>query len=98
MKENIDVLTDCDSDSQNVAHELRGIRDMSVLEETSCGDRMPIQTYVMENDEMVRERQLVFLSAAARCVTVYNRVSNIDEVANHIAVQPEYPLVTFAHG
>lgn len=64
---------------------LVGIRDMSVLEEPPV-DRMPIQTYVMEhNDEMVREAIHRELSRGGQVYYVYNRVSNIDEVANHIA-------------
>ena len=47
---------------------------------------MPIQTYVMEyNDEMVREAINRELSRGGQVYYVYNRVSNIDEVANHIA-------------
>ena len=56
LKENIDVLTLTATPIPRTLHmSLIGIRDMSVLEEAPV-DRMPIQTYVMEeNDEMVRE-------------------------------------------
>ena len=54
LKENIDVLTLTATPIPRTLHmSLIGIRDMSVLEEAPV-DRMPIQTYVMEeNDEMV---------------------------------------------
>lgn len=53
LKENIDVLTLTATPIPRTLHmSLIGIRDMSVLEEAPI-DRMPIQTYVMEeNDEM----------------------------------------------
>ena len=56
MKEDVDVLTLTATPIPRTLHmSLIGIRDMSVLEEAP-GDRMPIQTYVMEyNEEMVRE-------------------------------------------
>ncbi len=86
LKENIDVLTLTATPIPRTLHmSLVGIRDMSVLEEPPV-DRMPIQTYVMEyNDEMVREAINRELSRGGQVYYVYNRVSNIDEVANHIA-------------
>ena len=62
---------------------LVGIRDMSVLEEPPV-DRVPIQTYVMEyNDEMVREGIKRELARGGQVYYVYNRVKDIEEVANH---------------
>ncbi len=86
LKENVDVLTLTATPIPRTLHmSLVGIRDMSVLEEPPV-DRMPIQTYVMEhNDEMVREAIHRELSRGGQVYYVYNRVSNIDEVANHIA-------------
>ncbi len=92
LKENIDVLTLTATPIPRTLHmSLVGIRDMSVLEEPPV-DRMPIQTYVMEyNDEMVREAINRELSRGGQVYYVYNRVSNIDEVANHIAVSCRRP-------
>lgn len=99
MKENIDVLTLTATPIPRTLHmSLVGIRDMSVLEEPPV-DRMPIQTYVMEhNDEMVREAIHRELSRGGQVYYVYNRVSNIDEVAGHIAKLVPEANVTFAHG
>ncbi len=99
LKENIDVLTLTATPIPRTLHmSLVGIRDMSVLEEPPV-DRMPIQTYVMEyNDEMVREAINRELSRGGQVYYVYNRVSNIDEVANHIASLVPEASVTFAHG
>nr|WP_314460908.1 transcription-repair coupling factor [uncultured Clostridium sp.] len=99
LKENIDVLTLTATPIPRTLHmSLVGIRDMSVLEEPPV-DRMPIQTYVMEhNDEMVREAIHRELSRGGQVYFVYNRVNNIDEVANHIAKLVPEAVVTFAHG
>ena len=99
LKENVDVLTLTATPIPRTLHmSLVGIRDMSVLEEPPV-DRMPIQTYVMEyNDEMVREAIHRELSRRGQVYYVYNRVNNIDEVANHIAALVPEATVTFAHG
>ena len=71
---------------------------MSVLEEPPV-DRLPIQTYVMEyNDEMVREAIHRELARGGQVYYVYNRVNNIDEVANHVAALVPEANVVFAHG
>ena len=71
---------------------------MSVLEEPPV-DRVPIQTYVMEyNDEMVREAIHRELARGGQVYYVYNRVNNIDEVANHVAALVPEANVVFAHG
>lgn len=99
LKENIDVLTLTATPIPRTLHmSLVGIRDMSVLEEPPV-DRMPIQTYVMEhNDEMVREAIHRELSRGGQVYYVYNRVNNIDEIANHVASLVPEAAVTFAHG
>jgi transcription-repair coupling factor (superfamily II helicase) len=99
LKENVDVLTLTATPIPRTLHmSLVGIRDMSVLEEPPV-DRMPIQTYVMEhNDEMVREAIHRELSRGGQVYYVYNRVGNIDEVANHIAALVPEAAVTVAHG
>ena len=62
-------------------------------------DRLPIQTYVMEyNDEMVREAISRELARGGQVYYVYNRVNNIDEVANHVAELVPEANVAFAHG
>lgn len=60
---------------------MTGIRDMSLLEEAP-NDRLPIQTYVMEyNPEFVKDAILRELARNGQVYYLYNRVSNIDEVA-----------------
>jgi len=85
LKENIDVLTLTATPIPRTLHmSLIGIRDMSVLEEAPI-DRMPIQTYVMEeNDEMVREAIEREISRQGQVYYVYNRVQDIAEMAAKI--------------
>ncbi len=99
MKQNVDVLTLTATPIPRTLHmSLVGIRDMSVLEEPPV-DRVPIQTYVMEyNDEMVREAIHREMARGGQVYYVYNRVSNIDEIANHVAALVPEANVAFAHG
>lgn len=99
LKENIDVMTLTATPIPRTLHmSLIGIRDMSVLEEPPV-DRIPIQTYVMEyNDEMVREAIHRELARGGQVYYVYNRVNDIDEVANHVASLVPGANVVFAHG
>lgn len=99
MKQNVDVLTLTATPIPRTLHmSLIGIRDMSVLEEPPV-DRVPIQTYVMEyNDEMIREAIHRELGRGGQVYYVYNRVNNIDEVANHVASLVPDANVAFANG
>lgn len=95
----MDVLTLTATPIPRTLHmSLIGIRDMSVLEEAPM-DRMPIQTYVMEyNDEMVREAIQRELDRDGQVYYVYNRVSDIAEIADHVQKLVPDATVAFAHG
>ena len=99
LKENVDVLTLTATPIPRTLHmSLAGIRDMSVLEEPPV-DRTPIQTYVMEyNEEMVREAINRELARNGQVYYVYNRVTDIDDVAGRIQALVPEAVVTFAHG
>ena len=99
LKENVDVMTLTATPIPRTLHmSLAGIRDMSVLEEPPV-DRTPIQTYVMEyNEEMVREAINRELARNGQVYYVYNRVTDIDEVAARIQALVPDAVVTFAHG
>ena len=86
LKENVDVLTLSATPIPRTLHmSLIGIRDMSVLEEPPV-DRMPIQTFIVEqNDEIVREAINRELARNGQVFYVYNRVQHIPELASHIA-------------
>lgn len=99
LKDNVDVLTLSATPIPRTLHmSLVGIRDMSVLEEPPI-DRVPIQTYVLEhNDEIIREAINRELARGGQIYYVYNRVSNIDEVAMTISNLVPDAAVSFAHG
>lgn len=99
LRKNVDVLTLTATPIPRTLHmSLIGIRDMSVLEEAPM-DRMPIQTYVMEyNDEMVREAIERELSRGGQIYYVYNRVSDIADVAGRVQKLVPEAAVACAHG
>lgn len=99
LKADVDVLTLSATPIPRTLHmSLVGIRDMSVLEEPPV-DRVPIQTYVLEhNDEIIREAINRELARGGQVYYVYNRVSNIDEIAIMISNLVPDASVSFAHG
>lgn len=99
LKENVDVLTLTATPIPRTLHmSLIGIRDMSVLEEAPQ-DRMPVQTYVMEyNDEMVREAIEREIARGGQVFYVYNKVRDIDEIADKVQKLVPEAVVTYAHG
>ncbi|HJD02712.1 MAG TPA: transcription-repair coupling factor [Candidatus Mediterraneibacter excrementavium] len=99
LRENVDVLTLTATPIPRTLHmSLIGIRDMSVLEEAPQ-DRMPIQTYVIEyNDEVVREAIERELARGGQVYYVYNRVSDIADVAGRISRLLPEANVSYAHG
>ena len=77
---------------------MSGINDISVLEEAPS-ERRPVQTYVMEHDDVViidaisRE-----LSRGGQVLYLYNRVEDIDLVAGGIMDALPEARVAYAHG
>lgn len=99
LKGDVDVLTLTATPIPRTLHmSLIGIRDMSVLEEPPV-DRLPIQTFVLEqNDEMVREAICRELARGGQVYYVYNRVHGIDEVAAGLQRMLPEANVAYAHG
>ena len=75
-----------------------GIRDISVLDEAP-GDRLPVQTYVLEHDDIIiTEAIRRELRRGGQVFYLHNEVENIDLVAGHLReVLPDARIVT-AHG
>lgn len=99
MKDNIDVLTLSATPIPRTLHmSLVGIRDMSVLEEAP-GERVPIQTFVMEyNEELVREAIVRELSRGGQVYYVYNKVHDIVDITAKIQALVPEANVQYAHG
>ena len=77
---------------------LSGIKDMSVLEEAPVG-RQPVQTYVLEHDDLVINDAIRReLSRGGQVYYLHNRVETIERVAARLrAVFPDVNIAT-AHG
>ena len=99
LRASVDVLTLTATPIPRTLHmSLIGIRDMSVLEEAP-GDRMPVQTFVLEyNEEMVREAVVREISRGGQVYYLYNRVNNIADVAAVVQALVPEAEVAFAHG
>ncbi|MBA2176996.1 transcription-repair coupling factor [Halobacillus locisalis] len=99
LKNNVDVLTLTATPIPRTLHmSMLGVRDLSVIE-TPPANRFPIQTYVLEYNpiflreaverEMARDGQVFFL---------FNRVENIERMAQEISALVPEARVSFAHG
>ncbi len=99
LRKDVDVLTLTATPIPRTLHmSLIGIRDMSILEEPPM-DRVPIQTYVMEYDpEVVREAVSRELRRQGQVFYVYNRVTDIADVAARVSALVPEARVGFAHG
>lgn len=99
MKKDVDVLTLTATPIPRTLHmSLAGIRDMSVLSEPPV-NRRPIQTYVMEyNPEIVKEAVKREIARGGQVYYIYNRVSDIDKVAESVRQLLPTARVAFAHG
>lgn len=99
IRKDVDVLALSATPIPRTLHmSLAGIRDMSVLEIPPV-DRRAIQTYVMEyNPEMVREAIERELARSGQVYYVYNRTSDIDQVAANIRKLVPDARVEYAHG
>ena len=77
---------------------MSGIRDMSVLDEAPA-DRHPVQTYVLEHDEIVLfEAIRKELARGGQVLYLYNRAESIERPASKLAAFFPDARVTVAHG
>ncbi len=99
MSGNIDVLTlTATPIPRTLNMALGGIRDISVLDEAP-GDRLPVQTYVLEHDELiVIEAIRRELRRGGQVFYLYNVVESIDGCAAKLARAIPEARITVAHG
>lgn len=99
IKTNVDVLTLTATPIPRTLHmSLVGVRDMSVIEDPP-EDRYPIQTYVVEQDDhMLRDALDREISRGGQVFYVYNKVKDIDRIADRIRRLLPHARVEFAHG
>ncbi|WP_416148121.1 transcription-repair coupling factor [Salipaludibacillus sp. HK11] len=99
MKANVDVLTLTATPIPRTLHmSMLGVRDLSVIE-TPPENRFPVQTYVVEyNESLVRESIERELARGGQVYFLYNRVEDIESMADKISTLVPEANVKFAHG
>ncbi|MRG88178.1 transcription-repair coupling factor [Salinibacillus xinjiangensis] len=99
LKTNVDVLTLTATPIPRTLHmSMLGVRDLSVIE-TPPENRFPIQTYVVEyNASFIREAIEREMSRGGQVFFLYNRVENIERMAEHIDLLVDDARVAYAHG
>lgn len=99
LKTNIDVLTLTATPIPRTLHmSMLGVRDLSVIE-TPPENRFPVQTYVVEhNDALIREVIERELARGGQVFYLYNRVEDIETVADKISMLVPEAVVRYAHG
>ncbi len=77
---------------------MSGIRDMSILDEAPS-DRLPVQTYVLEYDDVIIEDAIAKeLARKGQVLYLYNKVETIERVYAKIAGKFPEARVAYAHG
>ncbi len=77
---------------------MSGIRDISVLDEAP-GDRLPVQTYVLEKDDLIIEEAIRReLRRGGQVFYLYNNVENINSIAAALSASIPEARITVAHG
>lgn len=99
LKSNVDVLTLSATPIPRTLHmSMSGIRDMSVISQPP-EDRYPVQTYVVEQDDMsIRSAIERELARGGQVYVVYNRVNGINQVASKIEKLVPDAEVAVGHG
>ncbi|MBR6725513.1 MAG: transcription-repair coupling factor [Clostridia bacterium] len=100
ISHNVDVLTlTATPIPRTLNMAMSGIRDMSVLEEAR-GDRLPVQTYVLEHDDLIiGEAIKKELRRGGQVFYLHNRVENIESTAARVlAMAGDDARVGVAHG
>ena len=99
LKTNIDVLTLSATPIPRTLHmSMIGVRDMSIISEPP-GDRLPIQTYVIEyNEGIIKDAIEKEMSRGGQIYYVHNRVFDIDNVASKLQKLVPNARIAVAHG
>ena len=96
---NVDVLTlTATPIPRTLNMAMSGIRDISILDDAP-GDRLPVQTYVLEHDELIIEEAIRReLRRGGQVFYLYNNIENIKVVAARLSAQIPEARITVAHG
>ena len=96
---NVDVLTlSATPIPRTLNMAMGGIRDISVLDEAP-GDRLPVQTYVLEDDELIiGEAIRRELRRGGQVFYLHNNIEDIDLLAGRLSRDIPEARVVVAHG
>lgn len=99
LRKNVDVLALSATPIPRTLHmSMSGIRGMSTLEEPP-EERLPVQTFVMEQDDgIIREILLREIGRGGQAFVIYNRVKGINIIADRIRNLVPEARVCAAHG
>lgn len=99
LRKNVDVLALSATPIPRTLHtSLVGIRSMSLIEDPP-EERYPIQTYVLEEDDLAMKEAIEKeLRRGGQVYVVYNRVRGIYRVANHLSKLVPDARIAVGHG
>ncbi len=99
LKVNVDTITlSATPIPRTLQMSMSGIRDLSMIE-TPPRNRYPIQTYVLErNDVVIRDAIVREISRGGQVFYMYNKVDDIDIVAAHISALVPDARICIGHG
>lgn len=99
MKVNIDVMSLSATPIPRTLHmAIMGVKNMSILE-TAPENRYPIQTYVLErNDVIIKDAVERELARKGQVFYLYNRVDDIDFIADKLQNMIPEARIDIAHG
>ncbi|MDW8366202.1 MAG: TRCF domain-containing protein, partial [Abditibacteriales bacterium] len=99
LRKTVDVLTLTATPIPRTLHlALSGLREMSLIEDPPEG-RMPIRTYVMRfNEGVARQAMQRELERGGQVFYLYNRVQDIQRVAERVRKLLPHARVAIAHG
>ena len=98
-KSNIDVLTlSATPIPRTLQMSMTGIRSLSLIE-TAPSDRLPVQTYVLgENNNVIKDAIYKELSRNGQTFVLYNHVDNIEDRMEKLNKLVPEAKMNFAHG
>lgn len=99
LSKNVDVLTMSATPIPRTLHmSLVGIKNMSLIEEPP-GDRYPVQTYVLEQeDEILKTSIQREVNRGGQVYVIYNRVRGIEKLVSHLRELLPDLTIDSAHG
>ena len=99
LRQNVDVLTLTATPIPRTLHmSIVGVRDTSLLE-TPPEDRIPVQTYVLEEEPvMIREAIRRELGRGGQVYYVHNRVADLDRVSSWLKALVPDAAIAVGHG